>query len=374
MTPIEQRGPWRSWTVSATAGAIWLVVVFLGAAVSLTPLSRVQHAVLPAGVTPYFWSWAAPWPVLLPLAGAIAVAAVHAAILRFSRTSAPFATAWLAAVAAGAIAGLTVDTVLVFGTLITQGWAMWALDLGSRAAVGAYWGLLYGWIPGLVALRLSKRGRADAASEPKVRPFAAAAIAVVALMLLGAAQVLGNEATQAQLRAEQIAAEPAPADGSARPDPEAAGDPVPELVEGPGVTGDDGCTPEHAMVLIGDVDGATGHRGLRLELMNFSEEPCVIEGYPDIAFGDQNAHLLDVTIERGSSFMAADPGATAIEIPAGNSAVAYIGWDANSTHGQLVAQTLWAAVLAGETRGSKPITSDVIGGSTVTITAWALPE
>lgn len=363
--------------ISSTVGLMWLVVVALATVVGLTPLSRVQQAVLPSGVTPYIWSAAFPWPVLLPIAGAIAVTLVHAAILRVVRGSErSVAAVWLAAVAAGAVAGLTIDVVLVFGNAVTDGWAMWALELGSRAAIGAYWGLLYGWVPALVAHRLARRGEAGGAVASSTRRgwLIYVAAAVVGIVMLGGAKVIADEATQAQLRAEAAASEPAPADGSLRPDPDAPGDPVPERVEGSGVTGEDACTPERAMVLIGDVSGATGHRGLRLELMNFSDAPCVIEGYPDVAFGDQNGHLLDVAIEQGGSFMAPDPGPALIEVPAGSSAVAYLGWDANSTHGVLVAQTVWAAVLEGETRGSKPIESDVIEGSTVSVTAWALPE
>lgn len=367
----------RVWLISATVGALWLVVVALSAAVSLTRFARVQEVVLPAGVTPYIWSWAFPWPVLLPIAGAIAVTLVHAAILQIVRGSErSVATVWLATVVAGAAAGLTVDVVLVFASLVTDGWAMWALELGSRAAVGAYWGLIYGWVPALIARRLARRDDARGAVETPSRrgwPIYAAA-ALAGLVLLGGAQVLGDEATQVQLRAESAASEPAPADGSVRPDPDAPGDRVPELVEGGGVIGDGACTPERAMVLIGDVSGATGHRGLRLELMNFSDTPCTIDGYPDVAFGDQNDHLLDVTVERGGSFMAPDPGQALIEIPAGSSAVAYLGWDANSTQGALVARTVWAAVLEGEVRGSKPIESDVVEGATVSVTAWALPE
>lgn len=375
MTTDVQRARARS-LVSAAVGALWLAVILLSAVVSLTPFSRVQRAVLPSDVTPYVWSWPAPWPVLLPIAGAVAVALVHAAFLRFVRSGLTVAAVWLAAVGAGATVGFTVDVVLVFGNVVTEGWPVWALDLGSRAAVGAYWGLLYGWIPALFARRLVRQ---DTESHKTHAPIPRGSVATViglalaSLTALGAAQILGSDASQAQLRAEQAMAEPAPADGAARPDPDMAGNPVPERAEGTGVTGADGCTPERAMVLIGDVDAATGHRGLRLELMNFSDAACSVEGYPDVAFGDQNAHLLDVTVKLGGSFMAPDPGIAPVEILPGHSAVAYIGWDANSTQGAQVARTVWAAALAGEARGSKPIDSDVIAGSTVTVTAWAPP-
>lgn len=376
-TLADVSAPKRLWTVSASVGGLWLLVVLIAALGSLTPLARVEHAILPTA-TPFLWSWAAPWPVLLPIAGAVAATLVTAAILRLGRSRSSFSFTWIATVAAGAAVGLTLDIVLVFGNLFTSGWASWALDLGSRAATGAYWGLLYGWIAGLVARHITRADADDSASSThsggRAVPAIVAVAAIASLAVLGTTQLLGDAATQAQIRAEAAATEPPPADGSAPVDPQATGDPVPERVDGPGITGVDACTPDRAMPLTGDPDGATGHRGLRLELMNFSDEPCAIEGYPDVAFGDQNGHLLDVDVTPGSSFMAVDPGPMRIEIPAGSSAVAWIGWDANSTQGALVAKTVWSAPLPGETRGSKPIESDIVAGSSVTVTAWTLPE
>lgn len=362
------------WLVAGTAGVLWLAVVGLAAAVSLTPLQRVQQAALPTP-SPYVWSWPAPWSLLSPLVAALAVAACVAAVLHVARRRGSFAATWLAVVAAGAITGMTIDVQLVFGTLFTHGWALWAVDLGSRAAIGAYWGLLYGWLPALIASRLSRREAADdgAGGAMRLRSTLAVGAAIAALILLVATQTLGDEASQAQVRADQAAAEPAPADGSIPPDPQAEGDPVPERSAGAGATGADGCTPDRAMILKGEPDAATGHRGLRLELMNFSDAPCTIEGYPDIAFGDQNGHLLDTTIEHGGSFMATDPGPAPVIVPAGSSAVAYLGWDAQSTHGALIARTLWAAVVAGETRGSWPVELDVVAGTPVSVTAWQAP-
>ncbi|MDR6199616.1 hypothetical protein QE374_001525 [Microbacterium sp. SORGH_AS428] len=368
------RSSHRIWWVGGAAGALWLLVVGLAAAVSLTPLQRVQQAALPTP-SPYVWSWPAPWSLLSPLIAAVAVAACVAAILHIVRHGS-FAATWLAVVSAGAVTGMTIDAQLVFGTLFTHGWALWAVDLGSRAAIGAYWGLLYGWLPALLASHLSRRDALGTAAHGPSRPRAALAVgaAVAALALLVATQTLGGDASQAQVRADQAAAEPAPPDGSIPADPQAEGEPVPERSAGAGVTGEDGCTPDRAMILKGEPDAATGHRGLRLELLNFSDAPCTIEGYPDIAFGDQNGHLLDTTIEHGGSFMATDPGPASVVVPAGSSAVAYLGWDAQSTHGALIARTLWAAVVAGETRGSWPVELDVVAGTTVAVTAWQAPD
>ena len=98
----------------------------------------------------------------------------------------------------------------------------------------------------------------------------------------------------------------------------------------------------------------------------------MVEGSPDFAFADQNDHLLDVTIEHGGSFTATDPGVQRVEIPAGGSAITYLGWDAASTSGALVATKMYGAQYAGAVRGSWPVSVDVVAGSTVRVTAWAL--
>jgi len=105
-------------------------------------------------------------------------------------------------------------------------------------------------------------------------------------------------------------------------------------------------------------------------LLNFSEQPCSVEGYPDIAFGDQNAHLLDVTIEHAGTSMDEGPGAVLITVPAGGSVKTVIAWGANSTNGAIVAHSLHAAIRPGEDRGSWPVELDIVTGSTVSVTAW----
>ena len=91
-----------------------------------------------------------------------------------------------------------------------------------------------------------------------------------------------------------------------------------------------------------------------------------------MAFGDQNQHLLEVTLDHGGSFMAQDPGPQRIEVPAGGYAISVLGWDAASTQGALVTTTVYAAPTAGMTRGSWPIDLDIVEGSTVAVTAWAI--
>jgi len=70
--------------------------------------------------------------------------------------------------------------------------------------------------------------------------------------------------------------------------------------------------------------------------------------------------------------MAEDPGSRPVEDSAGGYAIARIGWDANATDGTLVAEKLYAAMVAGDERGSWPVSVDITEGPTVEVTAWQL--
>ncbi|PFG29514.1 DUF4232 domain-containing protein [Paramicrobacterium agarici] len=282
---------------------------------------------------------------------------------------------WLAAV----LTAFAIGAVLDLGNFV-----VWVGDIGVRGAIGTmgatplttWWAVLVGWVPALVWV---KSGRdQETGLKPSRHPArmrrstgAVSLTAVVALISLPFAAEAGHSATQEQLR-EKEAATQAQADpeGAAAPDPSAAGEPVPTVAPSEGCLAADACTSANTTILAPAPDAATGHRGQSLSLVNVSEEPCVVEGYPDIAYGDQNEHLLDATVEHGGSFMAEDPGASPITLEPSESASAVIGWDANSVHGQLAARSLWIAVLPGEERLSWEISLDIISGATVRVTAW----
>jgi len=362
--------------VSACAGLLWIVVGGVSSALLWNSTLRGMEGVIFPGTIPLsVWAWPTGWTVLFVIVGFLSVAAVHLLLSRFTPTSSSQAAlwrAWLATVAAGAAVGFAVDASVFADMFLAIGRIGWSSDLGRLAAVGAYWGLLYGWIPGLIAARFARNHPNDQPASPKARVWLIL-VAVLALAAVLTTAVFGMRAARvASAQASALAEGVDPADG-ALPDPLAEGTPVPTVAPEAVETTADWCTPDKAVLLLGGSDAATGHRLQSVQLMNFTDEPCVIEGYPDFAFGDQNGNALDVTIERGSSFMAQDAGATRIEIPAQGTAVANIGWDANATAGALVARSLYAAATAGEVRGSWPIENDIVEGSTVTITAWALP-
>ncbi|MFH8249081.1 DUF4232 domain-containing protein [Microbacterium sp. B2969] len=360
-----------TWIAAAAAGVLWLASGLLNVlAASNVYVGRVLRLLVPSPTNALFWSWPAPWSFLtLLLAAATVATLVFLFTTLASRPGAIFSGAWLSTVAAGAITGLALDAIMVLSSVPVVGWRGLSTATIEFAVIGAYWGLVQGWIPALIASR-SREG--DAAAPAPRRRITWIVAAGAALGLLLVAGVAGAEANRRAIVQEQAIAEGFTPDKGAAPDPAAPGTP-PATVAPTTVRRDPSwCTSEQAMLLLGTQDAATGHRVLGIRLMNFSDAPCVVEGYPDIAFADQNGHELDVEIGRGSSFMAQDAGPQPIEIPAGGYAIASIGWDANSTQGALVARTLFAAQVAGDDRGSWPVELDVVEGSGVELTAWQL--
>lgn len=328
-----------------------------------------------------------PWAVLVQVLIALALVAGFAALApRLSARSEAggadpsvdsvrggFTGGWLAAILVAFAIGAAQDigSFLVWvGSFGMQG----ALRTMGVAAMTTWWAVAVGWIPALVWARSRRRVSAPAtANAPRMRSAVISVIAVIALVLVPVATEAANAATQQQLRDDQSASgAPADPDGAADPDPSASGEPVPTAAPGGDEVAADACTAENTTILAPGPDGATGHRAQHLQLVNVSEEPCTVEGYPDVAYGDQNGHLLDVAVEHGRSFMAEDPGATLVTLQPGESAAAAIGWDANSVHGQLAARSLWIAVHPGQLRLSWDVSLDIVPGVTVHVTAWHL--
>lgn len=349
---------WLPYWLSAAGGSLATLTYFVP-----TPMGRGVFG------SPVLWA-----VVVQLLMAAVLIAGFAALVSRLSAGRAVFAAGWLAAILTAFAIGAALD----LGSFVVG-----AASYGIRGAIGTmgaaaettWWAVVVGWIPALVSMWAGRSRGADSApvrdSGSRARVAVVSVVAVVALALLPFAAQAGHDAGQEQLRQEQAAAqEQADPGGAAVPDPSAPGEPVPTAAPSDGSAAEGSCTSENTTILAPAPDGATGHRGQVLGLVNVAEEPCTIEGYPDVAYGDQNGHLLDVTVERGDSFMAQDPGPSPITLQPGESASAVIGWDANSVNGQLAASALWIAVLPGEDRLSWAMPLDIISGATVHVTAW----
>lgn len=372
----------------------WLPHLLYSLGGSMATLSQLIPSPMMRGVfgSPVLWAAIVQVLMAVALVGGFATLATWFAAgsaTGLGTRRAVFAAGWLAAI----LTAFAVGAVLDLGDFFS-----WVGAFGVRGAIGTmgatpltvWWAVLLGWVPALVLVLVPRSSAvaadavaavadADAAavrSRPSggtVAPAVAvvAVAAVVALLALPFAALAGDAATQAQLRDEQATTQQqADPDGAAAPDPSASGDPVPTAAPSEGDAIEGACTSANTTILAPAPDGATGHRGQVLSLVNVSEEACVVEGYPDVAYGDQNGHLLDVTVEHGRSFMAEDPGPSSITLQPGEAASAVIGWDANSVHGQLAARSLWIAVRPGDERLSWDVSLDIISGSTVHVTAW----
>lgn len=314
------------------------------------------------------WEYPGLWAILSLLASAAVLTSMTWLITRWAaRSGGAFVALWFAAILASTTLGLVIDLRSVVDYL--QDFGLRGLTTASieAAPATAYWGVVWGWIPALLVRRRLQAG--DTAQPKAVVAVSAALISVVLVIVIG---LFGTDAWRDQIARENAESQGLDEEDGAFPDPGAEGEPVPEVA--PGVSAPrlepDRCTPDTSTLLLGGNDAATGHRIQVITLMNFTDEPCVIEGYPDIAFADQNGNELDVSVVTGSSFMAEDPGPALISIPAQGEAKTTISWDANATAGALVARQLYAASLPGFTRGSWPVELDVVAGAEVSISAW----
>lgn len=349
----------------------WVPYLLFQAGGSLATLARLVPSPMTRGVfgNPLLWA------VLVQLLMAVVLVAGFAVlVVRFSRGAVGFPAGWLAAVLVAFAIGAALD----LGNFLTG-----IGDFGIGGVIGTmgaasettWWAVVVGWIPALVSTRSGRARETDAtptrARGAKAPDLIVGLIAAIALVLIPVASQAGDDATQDRLRQEQATAQgEADPSGAAAPDPSAEGEPVPTAGPSEGATVDGACTAANTTIMTPPPDGATGHRGQLLQLVNVAEEPCILDGYPDVAYGDQNGHVLDVSVEHGRSFMAEDPGPSSITLQPGDSATAVIGWDANSVQGQLAARSIWVAVSPGEERLSWEMPLDLIPGATVHVTAW----
>jgi len=355
---------------AVAAGVLWIASGAVNGGMTWNGyLSGSIGAVLPATIPTTVWAQPLPWPLVAAAIGAGAVALAHLATTRaVDRAGTTVVGGWFAAIVAGAVVGLAADLVTILVSLPAPR-LQWLLNgLGTQAGLGAYWGLVLGWLPAVLAKRLGS-APAETPTRRFLVPTLAAVLALVAVVAVGVGGYRG--AMIAAVQAEAIAGGFDEADG-ALPDPYAEGTPPPTAAPGEPPADPTLCTSDVSTLLLGGQDAAAGSRSLSITLLNFSDTPCTIEGYIDLAFADQNGSELPVVFEPGSTTMTTDPGVQRIEIPAQGSAVAFLGWKTNSTAGALVGSTLFAAPYPSAERGSWPVRTDVVDGSTVSVTAWRL--
>ena len=87
------------------------------------------------------------------------------------------------------------------------------------------------------------------------------------------------------------------------------------------------CLAFGASITVGLVDAALGHRAVVVKLTNCRSTPITVNGYPDVAVLDADRRAMNLTITRGTSYMAIDPGPKKLILGKGETALAGRSWD-----------------------------------------------
>ncbi len=182
----------RAWLPALLAAALWLVsgwIEWLSRRRSGF-LLEVLDLLAPETVPVSHLGTPAPWPLVLAGLSALAVAGAYTAALalvRVRRREAPVRTTlaayWMCAVVAGAVTAAVPFVAAVVGAL-AEGRLPSGLA-GTYLVTGAHWGLLWGWLPALLARALdgegsAARSRGGVVTAGAVLVVAAVGIAVVA--------------------------------------------------------------------------------------------------------------------------------------------------------------------------------------------------
>ncbi|UNK46371.1 DUF4232 domain-containing protein [Arthrobacter sulfonylureivorans] len=399
--------------LGVASSAVWLLTASAFALVTASgrpfPMS-VVGLVFPATLPGWLASSVAPWPLAAVLVSALVVGGVAYALAplataagttragTFRRGTLILALWFIVVLAAAATGGL-----VALGGIAANWPPLRLLELASPVApavsTAAYWGLVWGWLPAILAARPLLRqaasanrsssatwsGSADPAGSASLngsanpvasatrrepgspswlRPVPAALFAV----LLVAAFPLAQNANDA--------AAPAPPAAEPLPEPVIYGSPLVSAAvesgapESPNPEDEPWCTGGDTAVVLGGGDAATGHRAQELLISNTGEEACLLARYPDVAFDDEGGSAMSVLVFRGGTFMTDDPGLEPVMLQPGASARALLGWNAMATAGDIPVGAVLVAPYAGTDREKLPVLLDIVNGGAVAVTAW----
>ncbi|WP_328998400.1 DUF4232 domain-containing protein [Kribbella sp. NBC_00709] len=132
------------------------------------------------------------------------------------------------------------------------------------------------------------------------------------------------------------------------------------------------CPASGASITVGPVDAALGHRAVVIKLTNCRSTPITVDGYPDIAVLDPGRRAMNVTVTRGTSYMAIDPGPAKLLLRKGETAVAAISWSNTVEAGEDKASGTYVAVARGKGEHAVvwPVDTDLGSTAKITLTAW----
>lgn len=352
--------------IALLAGGVWMLSGAVNSA--LTWSSRIPESltniVFPSTISPAAWHAVAPWPAILAVASALTLAAIFAvastiALAAKTTPRVTFVLLWFCAI----LASFATNVVWSVGEILA-GWppARFAMLLnGAQDTVlrAGYWGIVWGWLPAVVAIFLLRRHEPSMAGiRVRAGTTAVAIVAAVALVVSLPLSTAANRGATAQLQPSPAPSTPTVVYGSPT---------VAAAVESPG---DNWCGGDQVAVTVGQTDAATGHRRLDIRLVNTGERSCVVDGYPDVAFDDTSGSAMETLMVHGGSFMTTDARRQPITLAPNAAAQASLGWNAMAPAGSTTVGTILVAPYAGAVRQKSSAALDIVNGGAVAVTAW----
>ncbi|MGW0559190.1 DUF4232 domain-containing protein [Streptomyces sp. NPDC003016] len=131
------------------------------------------------------------------------------------------------------------------------------------------------------------------------------------------------------------------------------------------------CSSGRPEVSMGEVQAALGHRAVGLTLTNCGEEPHQVYGYPTVQALGTDGKVLDIWVNRGSSYMGQDKGPASVILDPGESVRSLLSWTSNPSAGRLrQAAALAIAAAPGEKARKFPLEGEMRTVDELTLTAW----
>lgn len=132
------------------------------------------------------------------------------------------------------------------------------------------------------------------------------------------------------------------------------------------------CPASGAMITVGPVEAALGHRAVVVKLTNCRKAPITLNGYPDVGVLNGRRRPMKVTVARGTSYMAIDPGPARIHLDKGETALAVVAWSNTVEVAEDKASGAYLAVAPhpGERQAVWPVDTDLGTTARITLTAW----
>jgi hypothetical protein len=377
----------RPLLVPITVAVLWLMTALAGHLLLTTGQPSAGPALstlLFPNTLPDRMSYLLDGPGFAVAAGisAVAVAAFAALLMPAVRRSGtegtvPRGTAFLAAWACLVLASVAGSAVLGAGLVVAE-WPpsrkIYIFDsVMPLLFSGAYWGVIWGWVPALLAAYSGTQRQASpghvrsdggvvmhdgGAGRRWNRPLTV--FTAVSLTLLVMMPTLKTDpSTDAVVEPEVLPTQEPVVYGA---------EPVgPSL----GAADPGWCTGDEVLSTVGGWDAATGHRGARIIIQNTGDRTCILQGYPDLAFEDTDGWAMGITAVHGGSFMTEDTAGGPVSLAPGQAASADIGWNGTSGAGMSRVGTLLVAPFAGTLRQELEADIDLTEPGFLTVTRWA---